>query len=79
MSKRVAKMSKIDINHKFDSQEEACKYAKRLVKAIDFICKKGKYKCSGIISASNIIGKAVVDYYYKRTGNVENLRLFVKL
>ena len=70
MSKRVAKMSKIDINHKFYNQEEACKYAKRLVKAIDFICKKGKYKCSGIISASNIIGKAVVDYYYERTGNV---------
>ena len=70
MSKRVAKMSKIDINHKFYDQEEACKYAKRLVKAIDFICKKGKYKCSGIISASNIIGKAVVDYYYERTGNV---------
>lgn len=70
MSKRVAKMSKIDINHKFYDQEEACKYAKRLVKAIDFICKKGKYKCSGVISASNIIGKAVVDYYYERTGNV---------
>ena len=32
MSKRVAKMSKIDINHKFYDQEEACKYAKRLVK-----------------------------------------------
>ena len=40
MSKRVAKMSKIDINHKFYDQEEACKYAKRLVKAIDFICKR---------------------------------------
>ena len=38
-------MSKIDINHKFYNQEEACKYAKRLVKAI-------------------------VDYYYERTGNV---------
>lgn len=70
MSKRVAKISKIDINHKFYDQEEACKYAKRLVKAIDFICKKGKYKCSGVIGVSNIMGKAVTDYYYERTGNV---------
>lgn len=63
-------MSKIDINNKFYDQEEACKYAKRLINKIDTMCPKGKYKCSGVIGVSNIIGKAVTDYYYERTGNV---------
>lgn len=72
-------MSKIDINHKFYDQEEACKYAKRLVKAIDFICKKGKYKCSGVIGVSNIMGKAVTDYYYERTGNVGKPKIIRKV
>lgn len=70
MSKKVAKMSKIDINHKFEDQEEACKYAKKLKAEIDYLCKIGKYKCSGVIGVSNIIGKAVTDYYYERTGNI---------
>jgi len=65
MSKRKAKMSRLDINHKFKDYEQALKYAKYLKNAIDNICQANHYKCEAIIGISNIMGKAVTDYYYE--------------
>lgn len=65
MSKRKAKMSRLDINHKFKSYEQALKYANYLKNAIINICQTNNYKCEAIIGISNIMGKVITDYYYE--------------
>ncbi len=70
MSRKKAKMSRIDVNYKFPSFEEAHKEAKGIKKMIKNICRSEKGKCEAIIGISNIIGRVVTDYYRERTGKV---------
>lgn len=70
MSNKKIKMSRIDINHKFDDFEQAEDHAKKLKSFIVTFCKNRKYKCEAIIGISNIMGKVTNDYYYEKTGKV---------
>lgn len=72
MSKKKIKMSKIDINHKFSSYEEALKHAKKLKSYIGYMCKNNNYKCEAMIGISCLCSKLIDNngFYYEKTGNV---------
>ncbi len=40
---------------------------RKLYAKIDYMCKKGKYRCDVVFGVSNIIGKSVTDFFYDKT------------
>lgn len=54
MAKKKIGMGTIEINKKFESMEEASRYAKRLRQAVIYICKKYKYQASVMTVVSNL-------------------------
>ena len=66
MSKKKLGMSSFDIDKKFDCEEEAFKYAKRLKEYIRYICKQKSndgWQAQAMICISNVRGSTAYTYY----------------
>lgn len=69
MAKKRLGISTFDLNIKFESKEEAYRYAKRLIEFIRYTCKKNKWLGQALICISNTKGSSSY-VYYEHSGKV---------
>lgn len=69
MTRGKLKLSSFDIDKRFESKEEAIKYAKRLREFIRYNCKKRNWSAQAIICVSNIKGNSSF-IYFEQNGKV---------
>ena len=72
MTRGKLKLSSFDIDKRFESKEEAIKYAKRLREFIRYNCKKRNWSAQAIICVSNIKGNSSF-IYFEQNGKLQFL------
>lgn len=75
MAKRKYKSSSIEIEHKFETIEEAVRFQKRLIEFIRYTCKKKQWSCQAIIGVSDLKSYATNAVHHEKTGKVGRPRL----